>query len=92
MIDTSYEQCGTRKGLVSRNLRFELISANSVSLSHEMFSPENQLQDGDNVEYKIPMQAKMNLDFLYRPGSTIEQQALKQDLLEMQVHHISPHA
>jgi hypothetical protein len=75
----------------TRKTEFDLVSANPTAVAHERFSPEYYLQDGDHVEYKIPKQARRNLNFTYRQnGLTIEEQANNQDALEVRLHPIRP--
>ena len=85
ITETSYDDAG--HGRTVRDWKKLILqSKRSYSLPQELFSPEHYLKDGDNVEYKIPKQAGINLDFRYREnGTSIEDQADAQDLLELKL-------
>jgi len=86
IVDTQYDRSPLANGAVHSKTQFDLVSAKTVALDHSLFSPEGLLSDGNHVEYKIPLQARMNLNFTYRAGSTIDEQARRQDALEVKRH------
>jgi len=88
IVDSTYNQSSAdRPGTAHDWTKYYLETEQSIALPAEQFRPEYYLGDGDNVEYKIPKQANMNLDFIYHQnGTTIEEQAGAQDRLEMKIH------
>jgi len=83
--DTSYLRSGTEPSRVVLDwTRYVLRSKASYAQPFDLFHPEHYLDEGDHVEYKIPMQAGMKLDFTYhRNRGTVEDQAKAQDTLEL---------